>query len=423
MNSKPILIIGARGKTGKRVADRLEATGFAVRRASRSDTTRFDWEDETSWAPALQGVQSAYVTYYPDLATPAARGQIEALCATARAAGVEKLVLLSGRGETGAQACEDIVRRSGLDYTLIRAAWFAQNFSEGYMHAQVMEGVITLPAGTVREPIVDIDDIADVAFAALTDPRHARKEYDITGPRLLSFAEMAEILSRTLGRRVVYVPITLEQFQTGVTQMAGPVLAEVFTEVCRETLDGRNEVLGDGVQRALGRAPRDFADFCTATARHGVWHKPETKPAVSDKTPPAPRPRPSYTAMIILALTGLITLGIGGAIVASPVTFYTAYGVQLPQEVGLLNELSASGAGVAAIGLFLLLGAIPSRLTVAAAILGAMVNLAYLSARIMGYIFDDAPGHGFVMAGAAELVMGLGCLIAWRLASGARSES
>lgn len=271
MQTQPILVIGATGKTGRRIARTLAERGFAVRRGSRNAAIPFDWDQPQTWPAALAGVAAVYVSYFPDLAFPGAAAKIEALTRCAAAAGVGRLVLLSGRGEQHARHCEDIVRASGIAYTLIRAAWFAQNFSEGYLRDPVLDGTIALPAGDVREPIVDVDDIADVAVAALTEAGHAGQLYEVTGPRLLGFAEAAASLSRAIGRQVGYAPITLDQFHAAMTGLGGAMIADVFTEICRETLDGRNQSLGDGVQRALGRAPRDFDDFCFAAAAAGSW--------------------------------------------------------------------------------------------------------------------------------------------------------
>ncbi len=271
MQTSPILVIGASGKTGQRIANTLAAQGHPVRAGTRRASIPFDWDDDKTWARALDGVSSAYVSYFPDLAFPGAADKIGALAALARSMGTQRLVLLSGRGETHAMHCEDIVRRSGVDYTLVRCAWFAQNFSEGYLRDPVQHGAIALPAGNVREPIVDVDDIADVAVAALTDARHGGELYEITGPRLLHFSEVAEELSAVAGRPVRYQPITLAQFHAAMTQIGGEFIADVITHVCEEALDGRNEWLGDGVQRALGREPRDFADFCRRAAASGAW--------------------------------------------------------------------------------------------------------------------------------------------------------
>lgn len=269
--NNPILVVGSTGKTGSRVARLLAERGHAVRPVSRNSSIPFDWEQPATWPTALADVKAAYVTYFPDLAFPGAAEKIEAFTKVAITAGLRKLVLLSGRGESHAKICEGIVRNSGLEYTLVRCAWFAQNFSEGYLRDPVLEGMIALPAGKVREPIVDVDDIAEVAVAALIDDRHNGQLYEITGPRLLDFGEAAAELSKATGRTIDYVPITLAQFHEAMTEIGGPMIADVFTDICRETLDGRNEWLGDGVQRALGREPRDFEAFCQTAATGGFW--------------------------------------------------------------------------------------------------------------------------------------------------------
>lgn len=273
MQDQPILVIGATGKTGSRVATKLEALGHTVRRGSRNSSTPFDWEAPETWPAALSGVRAAYVTYFPDLAFPGAVEKLEALCEAAVAAGIQHLVLLSGRGEHHARLGEEVVRNSGTAFTIVRAAWFAQNFSEGYLRDPVLAGVLPMPGGDVAEPIIDIDDIADVVVAALTEPGHEGQLYEVTGPRLMTFADMAVELSAALGRDVQYIPITFEDFHASVAQAGGDFVADVFTAIARETLDGRNEHLADGAQRALGRQPRDFAEFAQTAARSGAWTK------------------------------------------------------------------------------------------------------------------------------------------------------
>jgi len=271
MTDSPILVIGANGKTGSRVVRRLEALGLPVRRGSRNAGIPFDWEAPETWGPALAGVSRAYVTYFPDLAFPGAVEKLEALCEAAKAAGVGRLVLLSGRGEHHARLGEAVVRASGVEAVIVRAAWFAQNFSEGYLRDPVLAGVLPMPGGDVREPIVDVDDIADVAVAALTEDRPAGELYEVTGPRLMTFAEMAVALSAATGRPIHHVPISFEDFRANVARAGGDFVADVFTAIAQETLDGRNAHLADGVRRALGRAPRDFADFAADAARAGAW--------------------------------------------------------------------------------------------------------------------------------------------------------
>ncbi len=271
MTQQTILVLGATGKTGSRIVTRLEDSGHAVRRGSRNSKTPFDWEKPQTWPAILDGVSAAYISYFPDIAFPGAVEQVAAFSALAREKGLQRLVLLTGRGEFHAERAEGVVRNSGVPFTIVRAAWFAQNYSEGALLEPVMAGVLPMPAGDVREPIIDVDDIADVAVAALTEEGHTGELYEVTGPRLMTFAEMAAELSRAMGRTVQYVPISFEDFHAEIINASGEMIADVITDIARETLDGRNANTADGVQRALGRAPRDFSDFADEAAKSGAW--------------------------------------------------------------------------------------------------------------------------------------------------------
>ncbi|MEE4189173.1 MAG: NmrA family NAD(P)-binding protein [Roseobacter sp.] len=271
MQGNPILVIGATGKTGARVVTRLEAMSLTVRHGTRSASTPFDWDAPETWAPVLQGVEKAYVTYFPDLAFPGAVDKVAAFCDLAKASNLKHLVLLSGRGEHHARLGEEVERNSGIDFTLVRSSWFAQNFSEGYLRDPILAGVLPMPGGMVKEPIIDVDDIADVVVAALTEDGHKGELYEVTGPRLMSFADVAETLSDAIGRPVRHVPISFEDFRTNVAASGGEFVASVFTAIARETLDGRNAIVCDGVERALGRPARDFVDFAKAATRSGHW--------------------------------------------------------------------------------------------------------------------------------------------------------
>lgn len=273
MTQKSILVLGATGKTGSRIAKRLEDKGHTVRHGSRGSDTPFDWQQPENWPAILDGISAAYISYFPDIAVPGAVEQVEAFTALAREKGLQHLVLLTGRGEFHAERAEEVVRSSGVPFTIVRAAWFAQNFSEGALFDPVMAGVLPMPAGEVREPIVDVDDIADVAVAALTEEGHEGELYEVTGPRLMTFEDMAKELSSAMGRTIQYVPISFDEFHGEIASAHGEMLADVFTDIARETLDGRNENLANGVQRALGRAPRDFAEFAHNAATSGSWTK------------------------------------------------------------------------------------------------------------------------------------------------------
>lgn len=267
-----VLVLGGTGKTGRRIAAGLDAKGFSVRVGSRGATPRFDWNDEAGWDACLEGVDAVYISYSPDLAMPGATDAIQAFVDRATTHGVRRFVLLSGRGEPEAQACERIVQESGVDWTIVRASWFFQNFSEGAFTEMVLAGRITLPAGDVAEPFVDVDDIAEVAVAALSEPDHAGEVYEVTGPRLMTFAEIASELSGAIGREIRFIEVPHDAFIKGAKESGAPrdvvwMLDYLFATV----LDGRNAHLTDGVQRALGRGPRDFSTYAREAAATGAW--------------------------------------------------------------------------------------------------------------------------------------------------------
>ena len=273
MTSNPILITGATGKTGSRVLARLKAGGHNAHAGSRKAAVPFDWDDPGTWEKGLRGMGAVYVNYHPDYAFPGAIENLTRFTRVAGSCGVERLVILTGRGEHHAQRGEEVIAKSGLDYTIVRSAWFAQIFSEGSLWEPAMEGVVPMPGGDLEEPIIDIDDLADVIVEALTGAGHSGQTYECTGPRLLGFAEVADILSGAMGRRVDYLPISFEDFHAELEATSGTDFADIVTNIARETFDGRNAAIGDGVMRAIGRAPRDFAEFAQAASAAGKWSK------------------------------------------------------------------------------------------------------------------------------------------------------
>lgn len=271
--SKPVtLVLGGTGKTGRRVAERLASRGIETRIASRSADPTFDWNDQSTWRATLEGVEAAYITYAPDLAIPGATDAIRDFVAMAVDQGIRRLVLLSGRGEAEAQACERIVQDAGVEWTVVRASWFNQNFSEGEFLGMVLDGAITLPAGDVPEPFVDADDIADVAAAALTEDGHNGEVYEVTGPRMLTFAEVAREISSAVGREIQYIQIPKDDFAAGIAESGAPEeIAWLLNYLFDTVLDGRNSYVCDGVKRALGREPTDFTEFVERMAASGIW--------------------------------------------------------------------------------------------------------------------------------------------------------
>jgi uncharacterized protein YbjT (DUF2867 family) len=272
-DTKPTLVLGATGKTGRRIIERLRARGVPTRAGSRSGQPPFDWEDPATWAPALEGVGSAYISYYPDLAVPGAVEATRSFAELAVGSGVRRLALLSGRGEPEAERAERAVRDTGADLTILRSTWFMQNFSEDYMLDHVLSGEIRLPAGDVPTPFLDIDDLADIAVEALTDDRHVGQLYELTGPRSLTMAEVAAEISAAADREVRYAPVSLDQHAAEAAEHGvPPEFVEFLTYLFGEVVDGRNASTTDGVRRALGREPRDFGGYARGTAATGVWN-------------------------------------------------------------------------------------------------------------------------------------------------------
>ncbi|MET0987200.1 MAG: NmrA family NAD(P)-binding protein [Steroidobacteraceae bacterium] len=267
----PVLIIGANGKTGRRVNALLERRGVATRGASRSTTPSFDWTRPEGWAAALEGVSKAYVTCQPDLAVTGADAAIAELSDIARRKGLERVVLLSGRGEPGAQRAEKALQTSGVPWTIVRASWFNQNFSEGYMLDGVLAGEVALPAGAIPEPFVDADDIAEVAAAAVVDARHVDRIYEVTGPRALTFTQAVDEIAAGLGRPVRYTQITPEDFVISLRAYVPEDIVQLMNELFTVVLDGRNTQVKQGVAEALGRPARDFSVYVRETVRSGAW--------------------------------------------------------------------------------------------------------------------------------------------------------
>ncbi|MGW7097818.1 NAD(P)H-binding protein [Streptomyces sp. NPDC054838] len=267
-NIQTTLVIGGTGKTGRRVAEKLSAQGLPVRIGSRSGEPAFDWNEPDSWVPALEGVDRVYVTYYPDLAFPGAAEQVGAFAKVAVDNGARRLVLLSGRGEEAAAVSEDNLKASGADWTIVRSSWFNQNFNESFFLEPVLAGEIALPTADAVEAFVDADDIADVVVAALTDDKHIGKTYELSGPRLLSYSDVAAELTKATGRQITYVSVTNEEYRAVLRENDLP---EEFADLFTMILDGRNAHLVHGVEEALGRKPKDFADFAREAAASGVW--------------------------------------------------------------------------------------------------------------------------------------------------------
>lgn len=273
MTNHNVLVLGGTGRTGGRIVRNLHERGIQTRVASRQEKTPFVWEDRSTWDTALFGATAAYICYSPDLAFPGVSELIGEFSEQARNLGVNRLVLLSGRGEEGALASEKAVQKSAEEWTVIRSSWFAQNFSEHFLLGPVLRGRLVLPAGDVLEPFIDIDDLAEIASKALIEQGHTGTVYEVTGPRLLSMCDVAAEISAATGHRIDYVPSTPEEFVAdvsldGIPRDDAQPLAELFESI----LDGRNASVTDDLEAALGRPGTDFTEYARRVAAHGTWN-------------------------------------------------------------------------------------------------------------------------------------------------------
>jgi len=266
------LILGGTGKTGRRVAQRLRERGEPARIGSRTGTPPFDWNAPSTWSePLLRDVGAVYLAYYPDLAVPGAAEQIRGFSEQAVRHGVRRIVLLSGRGEHQVLPSEAAVRACGAEATILRAAFMCQNFSEGFLVDGVLGGEVVFPAGSVLEPFVDADDLADVAVAALLGNDHVGATYDLTGPRLLTFAEATAEIGAATERELVYRQVSMEDYGQALSAHLPPEHIAFLVDLFRHVLDGHNSHIGGDLERVLGRPARDFGAYARAAAAAGAW--------------------------------------------------------------------------------------------------------------------------------------------------------
>lgn len=269
MADNRILVTGGTGKTGRRVVSRLTALGIPVTVGSRTGEPRFDWLDESTWDAALDGVAGVYIV--PLDGSPAVPAFIRRAAADGR-----RLVLLSARGVDvpGYYGSEDIggqllneqaLRDSGAAWTILRPGWFAQNFDEGFFREAIDAGELRLPTGDAACSFIDVDDIAAVAVAALTEDRHVGEIYELSGPRAVTLAEATAQVAAAVGHPVRYVPVEPEAYIAElVAAGVGPDDARLWTAALGAIHRGLEAKISDGVPRALGRNGIDFADFVQA---------------------------------------------------------------------------------------------------------------------------------------------------------------
>ena len=271
---KKILVLGSNGKTGRRVAARLENNPeVEIRLGSRNEKIPFDWENSQTWENVLKDIDTVYITFQPDLAVPFAAEAIENFSKLATKNGVQKIVLLSGRGEKEAQVCEEIVKENAKYWTIIRASWFNQNFSESFFLDPILYGIVALPRAEALEPFTDADDIADVVTTALLNDSHNGKTYELTGPRLLTFKQAVNEIAEASGRNITFQSLSLEEYTQMLREYQVPedhiwLVNYLFEQV----LDGRNSNITQDIENILGRKAKDFNTYAKETAKTGIWN-------------------------------------------------------------------------------------------------------------------------------------------------------
>ncbi|WPO78906.1 NmrA family transcriptional regulator [Flavobacterium sp. KACC 22761] len=274
MSKKKILVLGSNGKTGRRVIERLKNNpDVEIRLGSRSEKIPFDWDNQQTWKNVLQDIQTVYITFQPDLAIPSAVDTIQKFTLLATKLGVQKMVLLSGRGEKEAQLCEEIVKENAKNWTIVRASWINQNFSESIFLEPILAGIVALPRAEALEPFTDADDIADVVLESLLDEKHNGKTYELTGPRLLTFKEAVNTIAEASGRNITFQSLSLDEYSQMLREFQVPEdhiwLANYLFE---QVLDGRNSNITSDIEKVLGRKAKDFTAYAKETAQTGIWN-------------------------------------------------------------------------------------------------------------------------------------------------------
>jgi uncharacterized protein YbjT (DUF2867 family) len=274
MKTQKILVLGANGKTGSRVIERLQNNkNVEIKVGSRTAKTPFDWENPETWTAVLTGTDAVYITFQPDLAVSSAVEIIQEFTLLASKLGVQKMVLLSGRGEKEAQVCEEIVKNTAKNWTIVRASWFNQNFSESFFLDPILAGFVALPRAEALEPFTDANDIADVVTACLLQDKHNGQTYELTGPELLTFPEAVAKIAAASNKKIEFQALSLEEYTQMLQEYQVPedhiwLINYLFEQV----LDGRNSSITNDIEKVLGRKATDFSTYAKEAAKTGIWN-------------------------------------------------------------------------------------------------------------------------------------------------------
>ena len=298
MSERPILVTGATGNVGAAVLEKLTAAGVPFRAAAGSaaglagladlgddaslqqrgiSPVVLDFTDPATWTQAYDGVERMFLLRPPHLGRP--RTQMLPSLEAAKVAGVRHVVLLSLQGAEGNRfvphaALESWLRESGLSWTFVRASFFMQNLTTTHLTDIRDRDEITVPAGRGATAFVDAVDVGAVAAAALLDPeRHRHRAWTPTGPEALTYDEIAQTLTHTLGRTIRYSdPNPLRYARHARRNLTMPWgMVVVTTAIYTVARLGKAGQLTDDVHQVTGRDPTSFEDFAI---RHASLWRP-----------------------------------------------------------------------------------------------------------------------------------------------------
>ena len=274
-----ILFTGLTGAVGTEIVKLLPEFGIQARglvrdpakadliKAAGVDVITGDLGDPIAIKEALQGCDKAF------LLMANSREQLDleiGFVDAARASGVRYLVKMSANGANSNSTSllkryhgdsEQHIRDSGLSYTLVRPNYFMQNMFH------VAAGIIDqdkyfMPMRDGQVGIIDVRDVARFILTVLTSPGHENKTYEITGPELVSFHDIAGQLSEVMGREIRYVDVPAEDFKESLSQwVPDDWYVETVSDMFKLTAQGRGALLNDIYTQVTGRAPTTLRQF------------------------------------------------------------------------------------------------------------------------------------------------------------------
>lgn len=288
MTTLPVLVTGATGNVGGAVARSLLAAGIPIRVAGTdeialrarfpgAETVCVNFYRPETFGPALTGVSGLFLLRPPPISRVGPT--LNAMVDVAARQGVEHVVFSS---VTGADTnwivphhrVETHLRTAGVPWTILRPGFFAQNLADAYRDDINDDDRIYLPAGRGRAAFIDTRDVGDVAAVIFAEPRgHRGAGYTLTGAQALDFAEVAALLTESLGRRIRYEAANITGYLWHLHRRRLPLIPAVVQTALHAGLrHGQAQQVDSAVARLLGRAPRTLDRYIED--HRAVWSKP-----------------------------------------------------------------------------------------------------------------------------------------------------